>query len=166
MKRVKINFKELIGDIPKKILIYILGAIGILLLIVPSIIVKEDKEENNDTGINADYCTMLEEELEEILPKIAGVGKVDVMITAENYGQVFLAKDKRDNDNETVILNVKGGGQDTKIIEEKYPEIRGVIIVAEGGKSDRIKNDISEAICALLSIDAHKIKVFERKITL
>lgn len=133
-----------------------------LLLLLPSM-GKEVKEEEIITE-ETDYCTILEEKLEEILPEIEGVGKVSVMVTAKNYGTVKLAEDETEKNKETVILSQKGGGEDAKIIEEMYPEIEGVIIAADGGKSDRIKAELTEAVTALLGVDAHKIKVFERKI--
>ena len=162
---MKIKPKELLGDISKKTIIYILGAVGLLLLAGTSFVKDKAVPIEDKNTENSNYCKELEERLEEILPEIAGVGNVNVMITAENYGEVEFAKDQKNNSNETVVLNMKGGGEDAKIVEEKYPKIKGVIIVADGGKSDRVKNEITEAICALLGVEPHKIKVFERKIT-
>lgn len=111
-----------------------------------------------------DYCTSIEERLEKILPQITNVGKVNVMVTAKNYGEIVPAKNEGDEQGEIIILNQKGGGEDIKIIEEIYPKIQGVIIVAEGGRSDKVKNDLTEAVTALLGVDAHKIKIFERTV--
>ncbi len=121
-----------------------------------------NSEENTVIEDDFDYCTMLEEKLENVLPKIANVGKVEVMITAKNYGRITLAKDTDGDRTETVILNQKGGGEDGKVIEETYPAIQGVIIAAEGGNSDRVKANLTEAMVALLGVDAHRIKIFER----
>ena len=88
---------------------------------------------------------------------------VDVMITAKNYGEIVLAESGVSDEKKTIILNQKGGGEDTKVIEEMYPEIQGVIIVAQGGKNDKVKSDLTEAVTALLGVQPHKIKVFERK---
>ncbi len=149
------------GDISAKKIIYILGAIGIILIFLSSFFETEKIEE---TPQEADYCAQLEERLEKILPKISSVGKVDVMITAENHGEIILAKDFDEKNEETIILNQKGGGEDAKVIKEIYPKIHGVIVTAEGGKSDKVKKDITDAITALLDVQAHKIKVFERTI--
>ena len=61
-----------------------------------------------------------------------------------------------------MVLNRKGGGEDGLILEETYPAIQGVIIVAEGGHSDRVKSELTQAVSALLGVEAHRIKVFER----
>lgn len=159
---MKIDLKKLIGDNRKKALIYILGAVGILILFVTSINDNETEVSETITVNNHDYCKELETRLEEILPAISGVGNVDVMITAKNYGQLRLAENENDTNKQTVILNQKGGGEDAKIIEERLPEIQGVIIAADGGKSDRVKKELTEAVTALLGVEAHRIKIFER----
>ncbi|MBQ8541031.1 MAG: hypothetical protein IJ435_06105 [Clostridia bacterium] len=156
------DLKQLLRDIPKKNLIYILGAVGIALIFISSI--SPEKTEPTVIEEDFDYCRTLEEKLEKILPEIASVGKVSVMITAKNYGRVTLAKDKAEGREQTVILNQKGGGEDAMIIEETYPSILGVIIAAEGGSNDKVKTELTEAVSALLGVDAHRIKIFERKI--
>lgn len=161
--KMKINLKNIIEDNRKKTLIYILGALGILILFVSSPSGGEKTKVNDETVQEMDYCERLEERLEEILPSLQGVGKVEVMITAKNYGKISLAENENDKTRQTVILNQKGGGEDAKIIEERLPEIQGVIISADGGRSDRVKNELTEAVSALLGIEAHKIKIFERK---
>ncbi len=162
---MKIDIKKIIGDNRKKTLIYILGAVGILILFFASINDDEPQIPETVTQADYDYCKELETRLEEILPTIAGVGNVDVMITAKNYGQLKLAENKNDTNKQTVILNQKGGGEDAKIIEETLPEIQGVIIAADGGKSDRVKKELTEAVTALLGVEAHRIKIFERNIS-
>lgn len=158
---MKINIKRFIGDIPKKKLIYILGAAGILLLLMPSFFPSGEKAEVVES--EEDYCILLEERLEKILPEIEGVGRAKVMVTAKNYGQKSLAKDEDTGGERTVILTQKGGGEQTEVIEEFYPEIQGVIVAADGGGSSAVKEEITEAVSALLGVEAHKIKVFERK---
>lgn len=156
-----IDLKQLFGKIPKKNLVYILGIIGMALIFVSSAF--PEKAETDIPETEFDYCAALEEKLEKILPQIASVGKVDVMITAKNYGRVTLAKDKTNEKEQTVVLNQKGGGEDAMVIEETYPSILGVIIAAEGGSNDKVKSELTEAVSALLGVDAHRIKIFERK---
>ncbi len=157
-----LDLKEIIGNIPKKKLIYILGVLGIFLIFISSF--PKGDTAPSVQEMEFDYCREIEERLEKILPDIASVGKVSVMVTAKNFGKITLAKDKSDNGEETIIINKKGGGEDGLVLEEAYPSIQGVIIVAEGGRSDKVKAELSEAAAALLGVDIHRIKVFERKI--
>lgn len=158
----KLNIKSALKDISKKNIIYILGAVGIIFLAISAL--SSEKPPEEAVTEKEDYCTIIEEKLEKILPEISSVGKVDVMITAENLGEVIPAKNEGEKDNGIIVLNQKGGGEDIRIIEEISPRIQGVIIVADGGRSSRVKIDLTEAVSALLGVDTHKIKVFERKI--
>lgn len=155
------DLKQLIGNIQNKKYIYILGMLGILLIFISSFPRGNAEQTVKDT--EADYCTEIEEKLERILPEIASVGKVSVMVTAKNYGRTVFVKDSSDRNEETVILNQKGGGEGALVSEERNPLIQGVIIVAEGGRSDRVKGELTEAVSALLGVEAHRIKIFERK---
>ena len=159
---MKIDVKKIIRDIPKKFVIYILGAMGVILLMLP-ILSGGGKTEVQEEHEEADYCALLEARLEAILREISGVGEVKVMITAKNYGEVRLAKDENGSERKTVVLNQKGGGERTEVIEESYPELQGVLIAADGGGSASVKAALTEAVSALLGVEAHRIKVFARK---
>lgn len=157
------DLKKLFGNIADKKIIYILGAIGIVLIYISSLIPSE-KKSSETVIVEKDYCVDIEQKLEEILPKIAGVGRVDVMITAKNDGKITLAKDKEENSEKTIVLNQKGGGENTQILSESYPEIQGIIVVADGGGNVKTQEKLTSAVMALLNLDAHRIKVFERTI--
>lgn len=163
MMILKIDIYKFLRDISVKKIIYIAGAVGLLMIFLSSRLDTE-KQVVSVVEDDFDYCSILEERLEEILPEISGVGNVSVMVTAKNYGKITLAKDTSESGEETLILNQKGGGEDAKIIEESYPSIEGVIIVAEGGGNSKVKESLSNAVEALLGVEAHKIKVYERAI--
>ena len=159
---MKIDVKKIIRDIPRKSIIYILGAIGILLLVLP-MFAGSGESETEPQKEEADYCALLEDKLEAILPQILGVGEVDVMITAKNSGEIRLAKDENGSERRTLVLNQKGGGEKTEVLEEFYPEIKGVLIVSDGGGNASVKAALTDAVSALLGVEAHRIKVFARK---
>jgi len=111
------------------------------------------------------------------------VGKVDVMITYVSDGEVVPAvntrinesnadeKDSgggtrkvRENDQETSIAYEEAQGVKKPIIlTQKEPEVKGVIVVAEGGNNVIVKEKICKAVQVLLDIPIHKVQVFERK---
>ena len=49
------------------------------------------------------------------------------------------------------------------MVSEIYPQIRGVVVVAQGGDDPVIVKQIQEAVMALFHMDAHKIKVLKMK---
>ena len=137
-----------------------------------------DTEEIKQNVKNDEYISMLENKLEQTIEGMEGAGKVHVMITLEDSGEKILDKNqpyesssevvKEDgkeseistiqSDSQTVLIDVDG---DTSpiIIQERYPDIEGVVVVCEGGDDSKTSLRIKEAVQALFSIDTHKIVV-------
>lgn len=125
----------------------------------------------------------VEEKIEAILSQIEGVGKVDVMITYVSDGEIVPAVNTKINENDTDEKDSGGGtrkirerdqetsiayeeAQGTKkpiILTHKEPEVKGVIVVAEGGNDVIVKDKICKAVQVLLDVPIHKVQVFERK---
>ncbi|NLM43066.1 MAG: stage III sporulation protein AG [Clostridiales bacterium] len=150
--------------------------------------VEENNELNNQRPVsyksNAEYYyeEKLEEELAGILSKIAGAGKVSVMITYESGKELVAQKDKsivdkvtdeKDTaggtriinessmDDKTVMVNQQGGSSEPLIVKEINPEIKGVIVVAEGAWDSKVKRKISQAVQTVLDIPAYRVTVLE-----
>ena len=63
---------------------------------------------------------------------------------------------------ENTILSGQTGKEEPLLAKEMKPEISGVIISAEGGKSPQVQAEISAAVEALFDVPSHKIKVLKR----
>ena len=50
------------------------------------------------------------------------------------------------------------------VSKENRPAVEGVLILAEGGDSTAVKQNISDAVLALFHVDAHKIKVVKMSV--
>lgn len=139
-----------------------------------------EKENQTETGRvqSGDYKEELEEELTEMLQNMEGVGKVKVMITLKDGGESVVEKDSSDTSNKTEEIDKEGtsrteialqsqketvydGKTDSTpfIAKELNPKVEGVLILAEGADNTVVKQNISDAVLALFSVDAHKIKV-------
>lgn len=136
------------------------------------------KNEKNDAYIKA-----LENKLEQTIGGMEGAGKVLVMITLKDSGEKILDKNQPyesesenskeegnesertsiKSDQETVLIE-KEGDTAPIIVQEMYPDIKGVVVVCEGGDDTVLALHIKEAVQALFSIDAHKIVVCKRKL--
>lgn len=131
----------------------------------------------------SDYVRELENDLASILSKIQGAGRVSVMVTLNSGTEIIPAKDesisdKVTNENDTsggtrtinekttddkvVFTAAQGGNSKPLIIKEINPEIKGVIVVAEGAKDSKVKLTISEAVQTVLDIPAYRVTVYER----
>ena len=130
-----------------------------------------------------DTVTELENKLTGILGEIQDVGEVSVMITLKSGSEIIPAKDESVTDkttdekdveggtraiNETntsdqvVFMNEQGGASKPLVLKEINPDIKGVIIVAEGAKDPRVKLQLTEAVQTVLDVPAYRVSVFEK----
>ena len=64
---------------------------------------------------------------------------------------------------ETIFEKDAKGNQTPWIAQEKYPKVSGVLVIAQGGDSPVVVQNIQEAVQALFQLEAHKIKVMKMK---
>lgn len=111
------------------------------------------------------YKIKREQELKELLQKVDGVGKAEVMLTLKGSNEKVTLKDNtykgEDTEEETVLIEDSDRNSSPYILQEKEPEVEGVVIVCEGGEDAATKREISEAVCALFQIESHKIKILK-----
>lgn len=141
--------------------------------------VEKSSENGKEQDWKSSYVAGLETELEEVLAKMDGVGDVRVMITVSDNGEQIVEKDASGTSTTTMETDSGGGSrtvtedntEETTVYVEKedetYPYIRkevlpsidGIVVVAEGGGNPGVVSDISDAVEALFSVEAHRIKV-------
>ncbi|MCQ1529824.1 stage III sporulation protein AG [Lutispora saccharofermentans] len=144
---------------------------------------SKNKEMNTDYMNREDnYGSEIEKQLSSILSKISGAGKVSVMITYESGKELVTQKDnsrvdkitdEKDTnggtrvinessiDDKTVMVNQQGGSSQPIVVKEINPEIKGVIVVAEGARNSKVKLKISEAVQTVLDVPAYRVTVLE-----
>jgi stage III sporulation protein AG len=131
-----------------------------------------------------DFEKDMEKHLSEILSKIDNVGKVSIMITYKTGKELITDKDNSINDkitdekdteggtrvinessinDKTVMVNEQGGGSKPVVVKEINPEIKGVIVVAEGAKDSKVKQKLSKAVQTVFDIPAYRVIVLETK---
>lgn len=108
----------------------------------------------------------LEHKLEQTLSQIKGVGKVKVMITLEDSGSHELATDMQDikrgeesNLEQKTVIVGGSGGSSPYVVREKSANVKGVIVVAEGGGDPSVCETIKKAVAAVLTVMPHRIEV-------
>lgn len=126
----------------------------------------------------------LEENLEDILSKITGVGKVKVLVTYSETSEVVAMYNEKNTLNNTEETDKNGGvrkieqtdtdkeiiyeeknGQKTPITQKVImPKIEGAIVTAEGASNPAIKTNIIQAVSAATGISTYRIQVFEMSI--
>ena len=142
-----------------------LGVLSIIVIVIfLSSIGKNDKVESSAID---DYVYNLESRLSNALSQVEGAGSVTVVITVESGMETVLATEKIVTENadksvtvtETpIIINGK-----TVVLMEKYPQIVGVLIVAQGADSIVVMNKLQQATVSLLNIDINKVEILSKK---
>ena len=168
----------------------ICGLAGLLLLVIAAPVKQKEQkktqekttvsqtQEQTDDQIRQSY----EKQLESVLSQVEGVGAVQVAVAMESTGKKQVEKDSPEDTStssekgdsgtqrssqtvttgETTVYEDTGdGGQTPYISSSTYPEIRGVIVVAQGGGNPVIVQQIQ--VIALFHVEAHEIKVLKMK---
>ena len=118
------------------------------------------KDSGEDTA--SDYGTQLESNLERVLSGIEGAGTVSVMISFSDDGERVIAMETTTLEDGTVVTAPALVGGEVVVLEEKKPEISGVLIVAEGAGSLSVRFNLLSAAASVLDIDQSLIKVYTK----
>lgn len=132
--------------------------------------------ENSNITENTEYD--LQTELEDILSKMDGIGKVDVLITYSQTNTVVPMYSETESSMVTEETDSGGGTRkqeslnlnkevitdgDNKAITQTVilPKVEGAIVIAEGGGNVTTKANIIQAISAVTGLATYKVQVFE-----
>ncbi len=139
------------------------------------------KQEPAETPFS-EYERTYESRLKEILEKIVGVGAVDVMVVIESTEESVVYQDfheseqvtnERDGSAQRHITSVSKDGTialysvsgDNKpiILKQIKPEVRGVLVVANGAENSVVKQMLLEAVQRGLNVPPTRVSVLPRK---
>ncbi len=167
-------------------LILFLAGILLLVIAVPSDCgtssgsgEKKSVAREDDEPAEGNYEDILEQRLQQVLSRMEGVGRVEVMITLKDEGESVVEKDisttgdtRTDTDgegntteqtnserSEETVYSSNSSEGEPFVSRQIAPNIEGILIVAEGGADTKVAKNISEAVEALFGLEAHKIKV-------
>ncbi len=179
----KITSRFLPGDRVLAIIV-ILGLIGILLIFISTYIKpssygsRAETEESEE--LTADelekYRSALSEELGNMLASMNGVGRTKVMITIGGTARNVYATDTDVNGRETsrksgddengdrqsnekktcIVIRQRDGSEKALSVGQLMPEIKGVLVVCDGGDDEDVRKRVTDAVKAALDIgDRH-----------
>lgn len=143
----------------------VLLLVGLLLLVIAlptrqeneNIGTEENTQETDQSLQEQDWQTKMEKRLVEVLEQVQGVGKAEVFLTCEGTQEKVVEKDET----ETVYERDSRGNQTPYVSAEIYPQVTGVLVVAQGGDDPVVIQNIQEAVQVLFQVEAHKIKVMK-----
>jgi stage III sporulation protein AG len=194
MEKKKLTLKE-IGI--EKLIILLLCGIFLIVVSVPDLFsafqgskstpkkntVQSSSEKvpaSKDT--NTEYVEELENRLKEVLEKVDGIGKTEVMITLKSSKESVILKNSPysqestsesdsaggsrvsssiSKEDEAVLVETEESGSSPYVVKEIEPKVEGVVVIAEGGGNINTINEINSAIEVLFDVPVHKIKVMK-----
>lgn len=143
---------------------------------------SSELEKNAEATINS-YEENEKAELKKLLSSMNNVGEVDVMIyfksgevkvpatekttqetvTEETDSQGGKRTNETQNGGSKVVMSGDGSKNEPYILQVNKPEITGVLIVADGASSAKVKYDIQVAVSSLYGISIDKVNVYPKK---
>ncbi len=169
-------------------IIVVLGLAGIFLIFISSYINpaaaqnsgKEEEVSNIPVASEMEiYRSSISEELGNMLASMEGVGKTKVMVTLEGSVRNVYATDVDTNGRETsrkngenedadkqntekkscIVIRQNDGSEKALTIGQLMPQIKGVLVICEGGDNESVKKNIISAVSAALDISETHICV-------
>lgn len=153
----KFNLKDFIAKIKPEYLLVIALAVVAIFIFSSSFKGEEKVSTNVDS-----YVDNLENKLKNSLSKVRGAGKVDVIISVNGGMQSVYATEKQTSSGDVKETLVFANGK-TVVLKENYPEILGVVVVAQGANNLTVKIALLNATCVYLNIPDEKVEILSMK---
>ncbi|MGP4072449.1 stage III sporulation protein AG [Piscibacillus sp. B03] len=143
---------------------------------------SEERPSSSSDDVASELRNQMQDELATALNSIQGVSNVQVMLQLEAsslkvYEKNTITGRQRTSEtdqnggtrevedetveNQTVILR-KNNSEEPLLIQQKYPSVRGVLIIAEGVDNLQRKQSVVEAVSRLLDVSTHRISVLPK----
>ncbi|MGI6030441.1 MAG: hypothetical protein ACOX7F_02955 [Eubacteriales bacterium] len=135
---------------------------------------KQQQETDEGYKTARTYIEYYEKRLEETLEQMEGVGRVEVLLTLEGGVEREYAQDtessltqqeqqQESSHRESTLVVSANGGQQPVLQREVEPEIRGVLVVCQGGGDQKVQLQVIEGVRTLLDVPASRIAVCKSK---
>lgn len=177
MVRANDMTRKLLQAIKKYKYALLILLLGIALLLLPSG-KKETKTQSEPTKAAADddaYAALTEQRLTEMLSKIQGAGRVEVMLTLRRGSRTQYQSDtqnseetsddgtRRASEQKTVILSEGSAYDKAAVSAVDYPLFQGALVVSEGADTASVKLALMQAVSALTGLSSDQITVVKMK---
>lgn len=149
-------------------LVVVLGLAGMICILLSGWMKPEETasaEPPSDLGAQQEqYRLQLQEELAGMLGEIAGVGRVEVLVTlggSEEYhyaieGDEMISDEQVKHSSSYVTV----GGSRTPLMESvSHPPVTGVVVACEGGMRSTVQEDVYRTVAVACGISTARIYV-------
>lgn len=158
----------------KAIIAAAVGALILLIYFIPGNAAQGKAVQSRSEIETADDA----QRLAEVLSGIKGAGKVEVMITYESDGELVPAYQREENENRSsngtqesyslsssnkIVTVYEQGTTTALILMKKKPQVKGVIVIAQGASDLTVRMSLSQAVRTVLQVSADRVDIFEMK---
>ncbi len=171
------KFKSFFTAQNKMRIAMILGILGIALIVLSQYISFEEKQlpHTENEVVLTDLQQELEDNIKSIVSAITGESQPIVMLTLKNSSTYVYATQDKDtsaqNNNENnftteveteknyIITEDENGNETAILLNEVYPEIKGVVVVSIYAHDIVLKEAITNAVMTALDISSNEVCV-------
>ena len=163
-----IKVRDKISDFTGKYrFVLLILAIGIALMLIPS---KNEQQQIETASQEVTEYVDTTTQLQQILSKISGAGRVEVMLTVASgertvyqYDDDFSGGETGSTRRDTVIVTDAQRAQ-TGLVQQIIPPVyQGAIIVCQGADSASVRLSIIEAVSKVTGLGTDRISVLKMK---
>jgi len=164
----------------------LLGLAGMLLILLSELTMGSGEKVStfqSQTVENEIYIADMEEKLTALVENVSGAGKSHVMITLEQGIQYVYASEsktvldetqshdgtdsskiqQKDNSEHKIVVLEENGISRPLVETSKEPQIKGVVVVCDGGSSSIVQQRITEVLTTVLGIGSNQVCVVPRR---
>lgn len=161
------------------------GLLGLLLIFLSELGGSENPKvvSMSQTVENEAYIQSMEDKLGKLVEQVSGAGNCHVMVTLEQGTQyVFASESKKvidetqshdgnenskvqqkDNSESRIVVLEENGVSRPLVETSKEPQVKGVVVVCEGGSSSIVRERVTEVLTTVLGIGSHQVCVVPSK---
>lgn len=165
---VKATLQKVIKPIEKYKYVILVLIIGVVLMILP----ENKSTDHTGTRDSLQQAVIpLNEQIAELLSKVDGAGKVEVMLSIETGEEILYQFDEDINTGEqtntskkeTVVITDSQRNEIGLIKQTNPPNYLGAIIVCQGADSPRVQLALSDAVSKITGLSTDRISILKMK---
>ena len=163
--------KRLSAGISKFRLPLLIFAAGLLLMLLPTGKRSTQALQTAAQAAQTQELTPSQEEMEAILSRIDGVGRVDLLLTLRTSGASVYQTDTRTvtsgsgttEECQTVFGQTSGSGKEPVVQTTLAPQYQGALVVCDGADRASVRLAVVQAVTSLTGLGSNQIAVVKMK---
>lgn len=163
--------KRLSARISKFRLPLLIFAAGLLLMLLPTGKRSTQAVQTAAQAAQTQELTPSQEEMEAILSRIDGVGRVDLLLTLRTSGASVYQTDTRTvtsgsgttEECQTVFGQTSGSGKEPVVQTTLAPQYQGALVVCDGADRASVRLAVVQAVTSLTGLGSNQIAVVKMK---